>query len=227
MKKWSIVIVAVLLLSLAAGCGADPGNKPDDGTYSAASAATDGGYVVADVRIENGNIAVVELREYTGKGVLKGEGYGHEAWHLAMEELPVRFVKANSAEVDTVSGATGTTGKARDAVDRALQKAKGFDGTFDGLHMGVSDVDGRGNYGIAFVTLVNGKITAVELKEVDGAGEFKGGENYPHQPFNDAVVEMPKRFVAASSSQVNVFTGATGSSTKWIQAVERALDNAK
>ncbi len=94
------------------------------------------------------------------------------------------------------------------------------------MHMGVSDINDRGGYGIAFVTLEDGEIAAVELKEIDGTGDFKNKE-YSYQPYHKEVEEMAQRFVAANSSQIDSFTGATGSSTKWIQAVERALENSK
>ncbi len=51
--------------------------------------------------------------------------------------------------------------------------------------------------------------------------------DYAFAPYHEAIVELPKRFVAKNSAQVDAFTGATGTSTLSMLAVQRALDSAK
>ena len=233
-KKIFILLGFVLVLFLLAGCGEEtvvesPGEVNEDGqltdgTFTAASHANERGYVTAEVTIANDEITAVSLTEYDALAEAKGDDYGLDEWHEAMEELPGRFEESNSAEVDVVSGATSTSEKAMDAVAKALARSEGFTGTFDGTFMGASDVSERGGWGIALVTLEDGDIVEVSLKEV-AEGEFKD-EDYGYETWHEAADEMPERFVEANSPEVDVFTEATGSSQMWIQAVERALAKA-
>jgi uncharacterized protein with FMN-binding domain len=93
------------------------------------------------------------------------------------------------------------------------------------MHMGVSDASERG-WAVALVVLdAEGNITEVILKEIAGT-DFKG-EGYTYDVWHQAVDEMAARFVEANSSEVDAFTGATGSSRLWVQAVEDALQKAQ
>jgi len=237
--KWKAGLLlpgSLLILSLIfAGCADNPGDNPGgggndveeyaDGTYTVASEANEKGYVEAEVVIGDGEIEEVTLDEYRDTGELKGSDYGLDEWHDAMEKLPQRFEEANSPNVDVVSGATSTSEKAIDAVDKALQRAAGEEEPFDGTFMGVSDEDDRGYRGIALVTLENGEIEDVALEEAGEEGEFKD-EDYDHEEWAEAAAELPERFREANTPEVDEYTGATSSSEKWMEAVERALDNA-
>lgn len=93
-------------------------------------------------------------------------------------------------------------------------------------YTGYSDANEHG-YAWAKVTLRGDDITRVELMEVLATGNEKDYDSYQYEPSVKAVKEMPKRFVEADSADVDVYTGATHSSEKFIQAVARALDYAR
>jgi uncharacterized protein with FMN-binding domain len=235
MKKGLFLVISTLLIIvLLVGCGSDTivdnpggvnGDGYKDGTYTATSNANERGYVKAEVVIKGGVIDAVTLWEFNDKGLEKDADYTYENFHAAIAELPGRFVEANSAEVDVVTGASSTSNKAMDAVDKALQRSKGFAGTFEGMHMGVSDASERG-WAVALVVLdADGNISEVILKEIAGT-DFKD-EGYGYDVWHQAVDEMAQKFVDANSSDVDAFTGATGSSGMWMQAVEDALQKAQ
>ncbi len=240
-KKSYLLLVAVFVLAIVfAGCEAEEAVDPvedeqteengetemEDGTFKAASEADEHGYAEAEVTISNGNITDVTLWEYTGNGEPKDEDYEYDVWHEASEELPERFVEANSADIDVYTEATGSSKKSKDAVEKAIERASGYEEPFDGTFMGISDKDERGRWGVAWVTLENGNITEVELEEVEEDGEFREEDYDGIEEWSEAYEEMPERFEEANSSEVDVYTGATGTSEKWMEAVERVLENA-
>ncbi len=240
--KFSLLAAALAATLILAGCEEASEEEPEpdengveeengaeqleDGTYTAVSEADERGYAEAEVTIADGEITEVSLKEYDDLGEQKDEDYGYDVWHEAMEELPERFVEANSADIDVYTDATSTSEKSMDAVDKALQRAEGYTDTFDGTFMGASEVGEQGYVGIALVTLQNGEITEVDLGEADEEGEFKD-EDYDYEPWVEAAEEMPERFVEADSPEVDVYTDATSSSEKWKEAVERAIEKAE
>ncbi|MFW6287142.1 MAG: FMN-binding protein, partial [bacterium] len=195
----------------------------DDNIYVGYSKVSRG-YVEAQVEIEDDEIVDVNLVEYTDQGVAKDESYSYEEYHEAIEELPARFVEANDHDIDVYSGATGTSDKAKEAVEMALEKAEGkteFDGTF----MGVSDPSSRNAWGIAVVTVEDGNITDIKLEESND-GELKDEDNYDYEEFHEAKPAMEERFVEENDHEVDIYSGATSSSEQWMQAVRRALNKA-
>ncbi|MFW6036136.1 MAG: FMN-binding protein [Halothermotrichaceae bacterium] len=102
----------------------------------------------------------------------------------------------------------------------AMDKADGIT-QFNGKYLGVSDASGRGSVGVAWVTVSDGVVTDVQLAEYSD-GEAKG-DDYSYDNFHNAKETMPERFVEADSYDVDTYSGATGSSTRWKQAVLRAL----
>ncbi len=196
-----------------------------EGTYRAASDVESCGYLEAEITIEGGNIVEVNLTEYDNKGQEKGEEYELPEWHEAMAELPERIKEANSTEIDTISSATKTSERTIQAVDRALERSKGFEGPFDGIFMGVSDADEKG-WGIALVRLSEGEITNVILEEIDEDGEFKD-EDYEYDGWHNAKENLKEQFIEENSSDVDAYSGATNSSQKWMEAVERAIEKAE
>ncbi|MGM0420790.1 MAG: FMN-binding protein [Bacillota bacterium] len=197
------------------------------GEYVGYSTASDRGFVEAHVTIEDGEIANVELIEWQNTAEQKDDDYSWEEWHDAMELLPERFAEANSADVDMVSGATGTSEMAIEAVEMALAKAKGTT-QFDGRYMGFSEPSDRGNIGVAWVTLEDGNIQEVRLEEVqesDGERSLKD-EEYSYDEYFEAQENMPERFVEANSADVDVYSGATGSANLWMEAVADAMEKA-
>lgn len=104
-----------------------------DGTFMAMSdvggRAND--WTVVLVTIENDKIVDVVINDTANvtseAGVVskafKSADYGWDEYHEAVKELPKRFIAANKAEVDAVTGATGTSNNAMQAVERALALA--------------------------------------------------------------------------------------------------------
>ena len=222
----------------------------EDGTYRAASESSLDryGFTVAEVTFEDGYIVDVYLVEYDNVGLRKEKDYHYdvESWQDVRDDYPEqfdslqamlnemgeRFVNYNTAEVDTISGATSTSNKAIDAVERAINMAKGETGPFDGTFMGVSEI-GERSWGIALVTIADGEIVEVKLEEANRhepfgpltEAELKGAD-YDWDEFHEARETMPEWFIEAQSPDVDTYTGATGSSEGWQQAVARAMANA-
>jgi uncharacterized protein with FMN-binding domain len=203
-----------------------------DGSYVGYSDANDKGYAMATVTIAEDQIVAVELTEFTGYGAEKDwDTYPYEPSVKAREELAGEFVAKNSADVDTYTGATSSSEKYRQAVARALEKAlvePASDNTyFDGTFLGQTEPNEKGQRAVALVTIENDRIVDVVLEQtIDESNEFKG-EDYQYGPFHMAREEMARRFIAANSTDVDTFTGATGSSTAWMAAVEKALEHAR
>ncbi len=248
MKKFFIsTLITVLSLVLVMFMYGNSASKIyKDGTFTAVSQGDKYGYVMATVIVEGDKIKNVSIKEFDGFGVEKlYDVYGayFPILKQAHETLAKRIVEANSWQVDVFTGATSTSKKVMEAVKFALEKAKiepsqakYLNGTF----MGVSDFTPRG-HAVAWVTIDNDKITKVVLEEttpslkdgqpvLDAAGRqvwvFKGGD-YPWPEFHQAKEIIAKAVVEKQSYQVDVYTGATSSSNKFIQAVQRALEWAK
>ena len=250
MKRFVLfALVAVLALSVLAGCAPKPVPAPPapvkvyvDGTYTAVGDANARGYVAAEVTIADDKIIEVKLVEYAGMAIAKPADYAWPEFHQAMEQLPGKFVAANNWDVEIISKATSTSNGSKLAVKRAMEKAmvtppsaaKYFDGTF----MAKSEADARGGFTVVLVTLEADKIKEVVIKSTTVAKEtnaegvevsksvFKD-ENYAWPEYHQALVELPKRFVAANSAEVDVYTKATGTSNQAKAAVTLALESAK
>ena len=227
MSKKVITVILSLVLILGVGVyfsSAEVEEEVTENIYVGYSEADARGFVEASVKLEDGSIVDVELKEYNDLGIVKGEEYPWDEFHEAMDILPGRFEEADGYDVDTVSGATSTSNKAIEAVKMALEKAEGitsFDGTFMGISDDLEDRDGRG---LAWVTIEEGKLIDIRLEEV--SGDSYKDEDYPLDELMDAREELAKRVVEEGTYEVDSFTGATQSSGLWLEAVERALEKA-
>lgn len=118
-SKLALVLITVLIITFTfAGCGSD--DQPasgsagyTDGTYEGSAANGQHGDLTVKVTVANGNISQVEVTSET-------EGPGTQA----AEQLPPEIVKAQSTNVDDVSGATETSTAIKEAVNAALEEAK-------------------------------------------------------------------------------------------------------
>lgn len=101
-----------------------------DGVYMGASDQTEKGRGVVLVTVKDDKITEVVVKastftkEETPKEVFKDENYAYEAFHKAVDEMPAKFVAANSSKVDIVTGATSSSNQWMQGVERALEKAK-------------------------------------------------------------------------------------------------------
>jgi uncharacterized protein with FMN-binding domain len=96
----------------------------------------------------------------------------------------------------------------------------------NGTYVGVSPADDNG-YAIAEVTIKDDKITDVKITEFDSTAVQKDMEAYPWEPAKQANKELPGRFIGRQDANIDAFSGATASSTKYISAVEHALEKAR
>lgn len=240
MKKiFSLALVMVLALGLLAGCGSA---TYEDGTFVGIS--DEGrGYVKVELTMEGDKITAIDVFEFTNLGIQKDyDTYGNATFTGDMlkdahETLVADIIEANGTDVDVVTGATSTSNKVIQAVERAMELAlveAASDNTyFNGKFMGV-ERDDRGAV-IVLVTIQDDVITEVTMSETsirDGAENVKDYETYGNPTFSgemlkDAHETLAQRFVDANGPEVEAVSGATGTSTKAIEALKDALENAK
>ena len=246
-RLMTFALVLALAATVLIGCAPkEPPAPPapvyvyNNGTFFASSNATARGYMTAEVTIENDKITAVTLVGYGNLATEKDETYGAAAgytgYHEMKAELPKAFVEKNTWDVDIYTGATSSSNQSKQAVQRAMEKAlvnKPAGGKYyDGMFMAMSDVGGRANdWAVVLVTIENDKIVEVVINETrnvtNDAGvtskAFKDAE-YAWDEYHEALIELPKAFIAKNSAEIDVFTGATGTSTNAMQAVARALE---
>jgi len=228
MKRLSLVLALVLVLSLSAGVFA--GNWID-GTYEGYSDAGDRSFQYAKVYIENGEIIAVTLREFTDRYLEKDpNAYSWEPFGQALRTMGDRFVQAQGTDVDVVTGATHSCQGWIQAVERALVKAspdkpakKYFDGTF----MGRSHYDGqRGYYKVVWVTIKDDKVVDYKVQRVlpDGSIQDPAAYNWPLEAARES---YKKALIALDEpGYVDTISGATGLTYMSNIAVRDALDAA-
>ncbi len=218
-----IAALAVAALTLAA-CGGQPAAlQLEDGTHEGASDADGSGYVRLQLTVENGEITDVDWQEFRGDGGEKTtDDYTYDAWLEAAEELPARLLEAQSADIDGVAGATGTSDKFKQAARRALDEEPDEVGPFtDGEHEGFSDPDAHGFVRVKLL-VQRGSVTDVQLQEFQADGTEKD-EDYHYDVWQEAKDQLPKRVIQQQSTDIDAVAGATSTSEKFIQAVRRAL----
>lgn len=231
MRKRLLALFVMVAAVVSLGALAFAGSTPADGKWLGVSDADDHGYATALVTIEKGRIKAVELTEYTQYAVEKDfDKYPYKKSKEAHDILTKAFVTANGPNVDNVTGATSSTRKYVQAVERALAKASGNTGGktyFDGVFMGKSSVNkDKGYYEVVWVTIKNDKITDIKFERVLADGKFLKLEDYKF-PLAEKRQIMKERVIAKQSTNVDVVTGATGSTAMWKEAINDALNNAK
>ena len=218
MKKRILALaLASGMLVTAAGCtkpagpSAPPAPSAVAGIYTAgtytASCQGYGGLVTAEVTVGVDAITDVKLAGPQETETLGG---------AALPTLAENAKAANSAEFDSVSGATVTSGAAKAAVAQALAQAKGEAPVGGGAPRdGKYTVEVIGHEGKIVVStmIVGGKITKVEIpsnNETVGVGTY-------------AVDRIPGAILAAQSVNVDAVTGATITSSAIKQGVAEAI----
>lgn len=110
-NKRAITVIIASMLVLAA-CGAKSPYK--DGTYQGEGEGKVGPVKVS-VAIEKGKISAVTVTEHAETPGLSDS---------SITEIPQAILKAQSVEVDSISGATMTSNAIIQAVTESLEKAK-------------------------------------------------------------------------------------------------------
>lgn len=117
MKKLAVLALAGMMALSLTACGSsdggDSGSAYKDGTYTATTSGNNGD-VTVEVTIEGGKITAVTTPEHS-----ETAGLGD----VAMEQVSASIVEANSADVDTVSGATVSSNAVINGVKTCLEEA--------------------------------------------------------------------------------------------------------
>lgn len=228
MKKLSLVLALLLVFSVSLVSQA----AWVDGTYEAWSDASAKSIQSAKVFIEDGKIVAVVLREFTDKHVEKD--WSTYRWPQAGEAartLGAQFVKNQSAEVDIVTGATGSSTGWIKAVERALVMAsdtKPANKYFDGTFLGRSETSSYGGYyKVVWVTLKDDKIVDYKAQRVlpDLTIQDPSVDVYGW-PLEMARESYKEAAIASEPGYVDTITGATGLTAQSNHAVRDALDKA-
>jgi len=186
----------------------EPAEPEEEGEIYTGTAEGYGSDLTVEVEVLDGEILAVRVVEHSETEDLADP---------ALEEVPARIVAEQSTDVDIVTGVTVTSEAIMTAVDAALadvdleapepeeEPAEGevYTGTAEGF---IDDITVE-------VTVLDGEITGIEVIEHDETPEY----------FDDAVPEILDRIIAAQSTEVDIVTGATGTSEGIMAAVDAAL----
>lgn len=131
----SLVAVAMLSLTVLAGCGGDKKDELKNGTYVVESAKADdkGNKSVLTMEVADGKISKVDYDELDkdGQGKETNEGYNKMMKDKvgtnpaeAFPKLEAAVVEKQSAEVDIVTGASSSSKSFISFVEKAIENAK-------------------------------------------------------------------------------------------------------
>lgn len=214
MKKWgfcvlthrfrrnvSLVMFIALMLTTAVFWSMTSATNANmrDGVFTGRAQGFNGEMVIA-VTIADGSITAVEVVSHNDTPFIADP---------ALETLTNAVVQSQSAEVDTVSGATYTSQGFKAAAQQALDKASG--NLPDGEYIG--SADGFNGPITVSVTMGGGAITAVEVTDHNDTPFIADG----------AIETLTKAIVANQSSEVDVVSGATYTSRGVMNAVKDAV----
>jgi uncharacterized protein with FMN-binding domain len=240
----------VLLLSLkpasgpsAEAAGAAPQQtaaaqeSPQGGSAAAGSGSVDGnvvqtqyGNVQVRLTVSNGRITKADAVQ-APKG-----GTSDQKTALSVPRLNQEAVAAQSAQIDSVSGATYTSAGYKKSLQSAIDKMKAGAGSSKsgGSAGGSSQASGgaakaktvtgklvQTDYGPVQVriTVSNGKITKADAVRAPSGG-------LSDQKTAAAVPKLNQEAVTASSAKIDTVSGATYTSTGYKQSLQSALDQA-
>ena len=247
MRKWmAVLLVSVLLLS-AVGCArtaqdgtskAVPGENTEEtkkaqetketaaaqesaagteagGTKTCTAAAQGfGGEVTVELTVADGRLTAV-----TASGDHETPGVGSRA----LEELPEAMLKAQSVEVDALSGCTYSSEAVLRAARSAWQEAMGLAGAAGEVRMKPGTYTGTGA-GYAVIGRLSLQVTVDETGILEIETEDSGRETITI--YTSAFERMAPRIIENQSLSVDAVTGATGSSNGIKAAVADALTQA-
>jgi len=234
-KLFGILTIVALMAVVFAGCTDDAtpndngngGETPAglvDGTWvgNATMNPENTRYSFGTVALEvvDGEIVSVDYKEIQGPfAEAKGEDYSYEAFFTAVDELSQKLVETQSVdELDTVAGATSTSGYFVEAVTNALESANAGQQLYNnGTYAGVTEADSRGVRGVGYVTFANGSVSHVLYEERDSEGAPKG-EDYSYELYHEAVASLQSQLMDTSSlSDVDTVAGATSTSNNFVE----------
>ncbi len=172
-----------------------------DGTYEGVGQGY-GGDIKVELTVSGGKIAKIELLDHS-----ETPGLGDAAALKIIDAV----IEAQSADVDTVSGATSSSNGTIEAIKVAIAQASGGGSFPDGIHEGVAQ--GYGGDIKVKVEVSNGKIVSIDIIEINDTPGL--GDN--------AAKTVADSIIETQSFTVDVVSGATKSSEGLIAAVKNAL----
>ncbi|MER6026837.1 FMN-binding protein [Streptomyces sp. NPDC001851] len=212
--------------------GAGAQQSPQGGTAGGAQASTGSGTVTGDAAQTQYGTVQVRLTVAGGK-VTKAEavqapkgGLSDQKTAMAVPRLNQEAVAAQSARIDSVSGATYTSAGYRKSLQSALDKVKSAPASHAGSSGAaqartVTGKVAQTQYGPVQVrvTVAGGKVTEAEAVQAP-----KGGLS--DQKTAMAVPKLNQEAVAAGTADIDAVSGATYTSTGYRQSLQSALDQA-
>lgn len=212
-------LLAISCISLFAGCkSVSPTAEAEKAVYAAgtytASEKGFGGDVVVTVTVSDGKILKVSA---TGEHETEGVG------SRAIELLPANIVKAQSADIDGVSGASFSSRALLSAAKAALDKARRIASSPAAVAMKPGTYTG---YGMGFRLFENVavKVTVDEKSITNIEVSTDNGETKPI--LQSVIDKLVPRMLKSQSVEVDGITGATASSNAVRAAVTQALGEA-
>ncbi|WP_328482967.1 FMN-binding protein [Streptomyces sp. NBC_00377] len=234
----------VLLLSLkpssdpgaAQAAGAGAGAAAQDAAQGGSGAAVSGTMTGDAAQTQYGavqvRITVVDNKITKAEAVQAPKGgTSDQKTALAVPKLNADVVAKQSANVDTVSGATYTSEGYKKSLQSAIDKANASAGSGSGSSQGSGSAQASGaftgdavqtQYGAVQVriTVAGGKITKAEAVQAP-----KGGTS--DQKTELSVPKLNQEAVAAGSADIDSVSGATYTSEGYKKSLQSALDKAK
>ncbi|MFD8718458.1 FMN-binding protein [Streptomyces sp. NPDC059629] len=249
------VSAVVLLLSLkpssdptsASAAGTAPSaaaagqESPQGGTGAAGTTTVDGDatqtqYGVVQVRLTVANGKITQAQAIQAP---KG-GTSDQKTALSVPQLNKETVAAQSANIDSVSGATYTSTGYKQSLQSALDKMKQAAASSSGSSSPGSSSSGSssGSSGAAQAKTVTGQVAqtqygAVQVRITVSGGKITKAEavQAPKGGLSDqktalAVPKLNQEAVAAGNANIDSVSGATYTSTGYKQSLQSALDQA-
>ncbi|MEU5768559.1 FMN-binding protein [Streptomyces asoensis] len=230
----------VLLLSLkpasdpgaaqAAGAGAQAQEAAQGGAGAVVSGTMTGDAAQTQYGAVQVRITVVANKITKAEAVQAPKGgTSDQKTALAVPKLNADVVAKQSANVDTVSGATYTSEGYKKSLQSAIDKANASAGSGQGQGSGSAQASGpftgdavQTQYGPVQVriTVAGGKITKAEAVQAP-----KGGTS--DQKTQLSVPKLNQEAVAAGSADIDSVSGATYTSEGYKKSLQSALDKAK
>ena len=193
----------------------------EDGTYT----ATGSGYMdelEVEVVIEEGEIVTIEVLSHDETENIA---------NLAFEELEEAIISAQDADVDTVSGATGTSEGYLEAVGAILTEAQEEEAPAEEEPEEPEEpeeIDEEMEDG-TYTATGAGYNDDIEIEVEVEDGEIVSIEVLSHEETEDiaepAFEDLEAAVLEAQSADVDTVSGATGTSEGYLEALNNALNN--
>ncbi|MEU2063540.1 FMN-binding protein [Streptomyces sp. NPDC013455] len=197
--------------------GAADGARAGSGTVTGDAVRTQYGAVQVRLTVSDGRITRAEAVQAPEGGL------SAQKTELAVPKLNRQAVAAQSADIDTVSGATYTSEGYRKSLQSALDRMEpaspGPSGAAQARTVTGKAVPTRYGPVQVRITVSGGKISKAEAVQAPEGG-------LSAQKTELAVPRLNRQAVAAQSAGIDTVSGATYTSTGYRQSLQSALDQA-